>query len=107
MADLLGRHAAVGVHHHDDVAGRGQEARPQCAAFADAFLGHHLDVGPVLRAVISVASVEFAVDEDDLVDVVGDLLEHPGDVAGLVSDRDDQADRRLVPTPLPTSVSCL
>jgi hypothetical protein len=58
MSDLLWRHASVGVHHHDDVAGRSQEPGPERASLAGPVLGHHLDIGRYRRAVIRVASVE-------------------------------------------------
>src|SRR6478752_429156 len=96
MADLLWRHAAISVHHHDDVAGRSKKSRPERGSLPDPLLGHHLDIGPVPASGYQSRVGGVAIDKDDLVHVIGDLLEHPGYVAGLVSDRNDQAYGRIL-----------
>jgi hypothetical protein len=59
VADLLRRHAAVRVHHHDEVAGGRQEPGAQRAAFSRALLGHDsARPAGIARAVITVTSVE-------------------------------------------------
>jgi hypothetical protein len=44
MRNLLGRHAAVGIYHDDNVAGRGQEARSECGAFSRDVLAQDANV---------------------------------------------------------------
>src|SRR3984957_16424500 len=92
VADLLWRHAAVRVHHYDEVAGGRLESGAQCAAFSGALLSHDPQVRPVCLRGDHRDIGRVAVDKDDFVHVVRDLLEHGGDVASLVPYRDDQAD---------------
>ena len=70
VGDLLRRHAAVRVHHDDDVAGGGQKAGAQCAAFAGALLSSRPVRRAGSRAVIERDIGRVAVDENDFVDVV-------------------------------------
>src|SRR5882757_1548379 len=86
---------AVGVEHHDQVSGHRREAGPQRVALALAGLGHHLDArvgaarggdGFVLRV---------PVDEDHLVEPLGQFAEDGSDVLLLVHRGDHHRDLGL------------
>ena len=59
---------AVGVEHHDDVAGRGGEAAGERVALAASVLEHDAHVGPQRAGDGDRVVDRVAVDEDDLVD---------------------------------------
>ncbi len=92
MRDLARPHGAVGVDHDDVLAGGGGEAGAQGVALARSPLGDAAHGGQAVPGHRDGRVAGGAVDQDDLVDAVRDLLEDPGDVAGLVAGGDDQAD---------------
>ena len=85
---------AVGVEHHDDVAGDGGEAGAQGVALAAAVLGEDADIGVGMAGCIDRFVLGVAVDEDHLVQVLAAAGRARADVAGLVHRRDDDADLR-------------
>jgi PE family len=95
VGDLAGRHAAVRVHHDDDVTGGGQKAGAQRAAFARALLLHDPDVGPASTGGNERDIGRITVHENDFGYLIDDLLKHPADVARLIPDRNNQADGRI------------
>ena len=91
---------AVGVHHHDDVAGASGEPGPQGVALPAARLTDDHDVR-IMRPGDRRRSVDrVPVDENELVRVGRQRRENVREVVGLVQRRDDDADFRRpnVPT---------
>ena len=88
---------AVGVEHHDDVAGGGGEPAGHRVALALAGLGDRLDRRQHAARGVDRAVGGVAVDDDDLVDGRAhrrDRGQHDLQVLGLVPRRDDHADQR-------------
>ena len=92
---ILGRvGAAVGVDHHDDVAGCGGKTARQCVALAFSSLSDMDAVWPQLECHLRCPIPMIAVHEDDLVDA----RRHPGcderEIAFFVERRNNDGDLR-------------
>ena len=83
---------AVGVEHDDEVAGDGGEAGAEGVALAAAALGEDADVGIGVAGGLDRVVLGVAVDEDHLVQVLGQLRRARGRCSRLVHRRDDDAD---------------
>jgi hypothetical protein len=85
---------AIGVQHHDDLARGGLEARPERIPLATARLFDDDHVRSQRAGDIDGAVRRVPVDDDDLVEVIGQLREDVREVLRLVEGRDDRADGR-------------
>ncbi len=68
VRDLAGVRRAIGIEHHDDVAGGGLEPAAECGALALTLLHDDLDVGQQLAGNFDCSVGRMPVDEDHLVD---------------------------------------
>ena len=85
---------AVGIEHHDDVAGGRREAAGERVALAARVLKNHADVRADRARHGDRVVDRMPVDDHDLVDERRQAAQHVRQVRGLVERRNDDADRR-------------
>src|SRR5947209_3079963 len=91
-ADLGWIHAAIRVEHHDQVPARGGEAGPYGGALPSGALEHDPRIGSRFPHDGDRLVGRTAIDDDELVEAVGQPVENPPDVLRLVQRGNDRAD---------------
>ena len=89
--DLFRTGGTVRIEHHHYVAARSSETLHQGAALAHAVLVNDLNVGAQCPCHLNSRVAGVTVDEDDFVDLVGNLDQNVWEVRRLVCRRDDHA----------------
>src|ERR1700733_16286369 len=91
LVHFAGVRAAVGVDHHDDVAGRCTKPSAQRGALAPPVLVHDHRVGPDAPSEYLRRVRRETIDEQYLIHPWGQILKHPGQTLSLVECGDDDA----------------